>query len=252
MLFLSWLYICFIYMFFLLFVCLLVIIVLALCNKIQMFIRKMSKLIVMISNNNDLFLFIRRLSHSQDHCSVKITKVQKRKKKTVESPLLYLMFKISILIWHKFFVSFWQYITISDVFFTEEAAGAGRHDGSVIIFTEADPEDQQIQPPAAGHAGFIQIIQTKRKDWRSLFWVCCVWPSCLCVWSEEQWEGEGAGWDPGCCRPGSLSDASWQWFAHHGRHPGLWCKISKCITHLWNTMLDVINIFYLALLSPAD
>ena len=36
---------------------------------------------------------------------------------------------------------------------TEEAAGVGGHDGPLLLPAETHPEDQQVQPPAAGHAG---------------------------------------------------------------------------------------------------
>lgn len=47
---------------------------------------------------------------------------------------------------------------------TEEAAGAWGHDGPFILSAEAHPEDQQVQPLAAGHAVSCWLLQAKRHD----------------------------------------------------------------------------------------
>ena len=126
----------------------------------------------------------------------------------------------------------------------EEAAGAGGHDGPVLLPAEAHPEDQQVQPPAAGHAGSLWLTQAQRHDpgLTARFQHVpteCERPGFICAWSDEQGEGAREGWDPGCCRSGPLSNASWQRFAHHGRHPGLWCKIIQWnITNTWYTAVQ--------------
>lgn len=69
---------------------------------------------------------------------------------------------------------------------TEEAAGAGGHDGPFILPSQAHPEDQQVQPPAAGHSGSGWFIQAKRRDpGYTARYKClrtkCVWPSGICA-----------------------------------------------------------------------
>lgn len=49
----------------------------------------------------------------------------------------------------------------------EEAAGAGGPDGSFILLAEAHPENQQVQPPAAGRSHASWLTQAERRDPRA-------------------------------------------------------------------------------------
>lgn len=46
----------------------------------------------------------------------------------------------------------------------EEAAGAGRPDGSFVLPAETHSENQQVQPPAAGHSNASWLTQAQRHD----------------------------------------------------------------------------------------
>lgn len=103
----------------------------------------------------------------------------------------------------------------------EEAAGARRHDGPLVLPAEAHPEDQQVQPAAAGRASSVRLLPSQGTGQGGAAGVQRVRSEHVRARPDERREGARAGRDPGRSRTGSVPDAARQRFADHGRHQGL-------------------------------